>query len=275
MQPITNISRKEISNLRYIFTDIDDTLTTDGKLLPEAYQALWNLQRAGIEIIPITGRCAGWVDHFTRMWPVKAVIGENGAFYSYMDAKSGGIKKRSFLQPEEVRENQKKFSDIKKEVFAKYPDLKVASDQNYREFDLAIDYNEDVPKRGKSERNKMVLEIKKIYEKFGATTKISSIHLNGWFGDYNKLTMAKILTQELFDIEIEAHLDWFLFSGDSPNDEPMFSYFPLSVGVKNVEDFVDQIKTLPKYVTSYIGSLGFAQMAEIILEKRGNKNENN
>ncbi|MHA1393876.1 MAG: HAD family hydrolase [Promethearchaeota archaeon] len=132
--------------IKVVFCDIDDTISTEGKILPESYAAMWKLHRAGIYVVPITGRCAGWVDHIARMWPVRGVVGENGAFYAYMDYSGSHqkLKKRYYLNPEEVKDAKKKFENIKKEIFEIFPQLKVASDQPYREFDLAIDYCEDV-----------------------------------------------------------------------------------------------------------------------------------
>jgi hypothetical protein len=252
-----------------VFADIDDTISSEGKILPEAYNALWKLQQSGINIVPITGRCAGWVDHIARMWPVKGVVGENGAFYAYMDysGETPRLKKRYYFPPEKVKELKVKFEDIKKEVFQKYPTTALASDQPYREFDLAIDFCEDVPPLKPEE----VDEVVKIYEKYGANTKVSSIHVNGWFGDYDKLTMTKIFSKEVLAIQEEDMKNTCLFVGDSPNDQPMFAYFPYSVGVKNIENFIGRIKTLPRYVCSKPGGLGFAEMVEIILSKKKNQ----
>jgi HAD superfamily hydrolase (TIGR01484 family) len=252
--------------IKTVFADIDDTISTEGKILPEAYNAMWELYNNGINMVPITGRCAGWVDHIARMWPVKGVVGENGAFYAYMDysSKIPRLKKRYYFPPETVKETKKKFEDIKAEVFAKYPTAAVASDQPYREFDLAIDFCEDVPPLKPED----VDEIVKIYEKHGANTKISSIHVNGWFGDYDKLTMTKIFAKEILnsnELQLKAQC---LFIGDSPNDQPMFAYFPFSVGVKNIENFITKIKNPPVYKCSKVGGLGFAEMVSVILSKR-------
>ena len=43
-----------------VFTDIDDTLTTEGAITADALQALQNLKAAGLMVIPITGRPVGW-----------------------------------------------------------------------------------------------------------------------------------------------------------------------------------------------------------------------
>ncbi|MBD3352855.1 MAG: HAD-IIB family hydrolase [Candidatus Lokiarchaeota archaeon] len=265
MIPISEISQDIVSKIKLVLCDIDDTISTEGKILPEAYNALWKLKRAGFHVVPITGRCAGWVDHIARMWPVSGVIGENGAFYAYMDISSDHkkLKKRYYLQPDEVKEAQKKFEDIKKEVFSLFPQVKVASDQPYRQFDLAIDFCEDVPPL----ERKDVLKIVNIFENYGAQTKISSIHVNGWFGDYDKLTMTKIFSKEQLKIDLEKTPEKALFIGDSPNDQPMFNFFPISVGVQNINNFKDLINNFPTYVTKKPAGLGFAEIVKIIIEK--------
>ena len=266
MELFSNLPQKAAKKIKVVFCDIDDTISSEGKILPESYSALWKLQQNGIDVVPITGRCAGWVDHIARMWPVKGVVGENGAFYAHMDTSTNQprLKKRYFLKPEEVKDAQKKFENIKEEVFSLYSTAKVASDQPYRDFDLAIDFCEDVPPLPRED----VLKIVEIYEKYGANTKISSIHVNGWFGDYDKLTMTKIFSKEQLGINLDKSKDKALFIGDSPNDQPMFKFFPISVGVSNVKNFLDIIEDLPTYVTVKKSGLGFAEMVDILLEKR-------
>jgi len=264
--PIKKFPKSLAKNIKVVFCDIDDTISTNGKILPESYLALWKLYRAGIHVVPITGRCAGWVDHIARMWPVKGVIGENGAFYAYMDDSISQKKllKRYYFRPEEIKDLKIKFEDIKKEVFQLFPQLKLASDQPYREFDLAIDYCEDVPPLDKSE----LIKIVKIFEKYGAKTKISSIHVNGWFGDYDKLKMTKIFSKEQLNMDEERLKKESIFIGDSPNDQPMFQFFENSVGVSNIMNFINFFDYLPKYTTKNEAGLGFAEFAQCIIKKR-------
>ena len=268
MLPLSQLKSSDLAKIQVIFADIDDTISTEGKILPEAYSALWNLYNAGLKVVPITGRCAGWVDHITRMWPVTGVVGENGAFYSYMDYSNQPIKlkKRYYLSPDQKLKDLVKFEAIKLEIFQKFPTCKVASDQPYREFDLAIDFCEDVPPLSLDEVN----EIVQIYNKHGATTKISSIHVNGWFGDFDKLKMTKIFAREVLKLSLEDHPERAIFIGDSPNDEPMFNFFPLSIGVQNIRKFENVIKTHPKYITEKPSGLGFAEMVSFILKNRVN-----
>ena len=261
MKPIEQLPPKLIKRLRAVFFDIDDTFSLDSKILPQAYQALWDLKDAGIKLVPITGRPAGWCDHIARMWPVDAVVGENGAFYFWCDPKDGKFHSYFNDSGKERREKRLRLNEIKNEILQAVPGTGIASDQNYREADLAIDFCEDVP----SLPQEQIDRICRVFEKHGATYKVSSIHVNGWFGNYSKIEMTKTMVSRLWGRNLDDEKDQYVFCGDSPNDEPMFEYFPNSIGVQNVMNFKDRLIVKPAYVTSGEGGIGFAQVAEIIL----------
>jgi HAD superfamily hydrolase (TIGR01484 family) len=261
---VESISPELLQNLQGILFDLDDTFTTRGKIPACSFNALWDLRNAGLTLIAVTGRPAGWCDHIARMWPVDGVVGENGAHYFWFDEKEGKLKKR-FLDTDSVRaENRHRLIAIRDEILTAVPGSALASDQHYREADLAIDYCEDVPPLG----FEAVSRICRIFEAHGATCKVSSIHVNGWFGKYDKLGMVKRFVTERFGLDLDAEKGSFAYCGDSPNDEPMFQYFPISVAVKNVLKFVAQMKTLPAYITSLEGGEGFAEFANHILQNR-------
>jgi len=112
-----------------------------------------------------------------------------------------------------------------------------------------------------------VEKIVRIFEHAGARAKISSIHVNGWFGDYDKLAMTRLFFREQFDRDLAVVRDKVVFVGDSPNDEPMFAYFTHAVGVANVRDFVDHMKHPPTWVTQREGGFGFAEMVAVLLDR--------
>jgi len=262
--PIETISPELLQKLKGVLFDLDDTFTTHGKIPACSFTALWDLKKAGLTVVAVTGRPAGWCDHIARMWPVDGVVGENGAFYFWFDGKEKKLKKR-FLDTDSVRaEKRQHLITIRDEILAAVPGSALASDQHYREADLAIDYCEDVPPLGPE----AVSKICHIFKAHGAACKVSSIHVNGWFGNYDKLGMAKRFTTERFGLELDAEKVNFAYCGDSPNDEPMFQYFPISVGVNNVSKFVDQMQAMPAYITSLEGGEGFAEFAGHILRNR-------
>ncbi|NQU38653.1 MAG: HAD-IIB family hydrolase [Lentisphaerae bacterium] len=246
-------------HVRCLFTDIDDTLSTDGKITSEAYSALWRVHDAGIAVVPVTGRPAGWCDHIARMWPVDGVIGENGGFYFRMT--DDGMSRVFLYDAEERAEFRSRLELIKRELLREVPGCGIASDQSYREYDLAIDFREDVPPLPAH----LIQRIVDIFESHGATAKVSSIHVNGWFGAFDKLTMAKQYAQDVLGISPEDNNQAFAFCGDSPNDEPMFAFFDNSFGVANVSDFLGQMTHHPAFITTKRGGAGFAEAVDAIL----------
>ncbi len=251
----------ESNPIRYVLTDIDDTLTINGRLPSVAFVAMEKLQAAGIAVIPITGRPAGWCDHIARMWPVDGVVGENGAFYFRYN---GGIRKmiRRYWKLEKERcTDRKRLDAIQRQVLKSVPGARVASDQAYREADLAIDFCEDVAPLTSVDIDLIVA----CFTEAGAQAKISSIHVNGWFGDYDKLAMTRLLFEEVFSEDINAIREQVIYVGDSPNDAPMFGFFPNSVGVANVKNFTGIMPHDPAWVTEREGGFGFAEMASGLL----------
>ena len=248
--------------VKTIFTDIDDTLTHEGRLPDSSYSMLWKLFEAGFEIIPVTGRPAGWCEMIARLWPVNAIIGENGAFYfQYKEKKM----KRHFAIEESLRiENQKKLKLIEEEVFKEIPKACLASDQFTRLFDLAIDFCEDVDPLQQSDIQKIV----DVFKRHGATAKVSSIHVNGWFGSYDKRSMCEIFYKNEYGKDLKDHQETCAFVGDSPNDEPLFGFFDNSCAVGNIKTFIDQIKDKPKYVMPGLGAEGFVQLSEHLLKQK-------
>ena len=169
---------------------------------------------------------------------------------------------RRFLQSEQVRaEGRRKLDALRERILAEVPGCALASDQAYREADLAIDFCEDVPPLD----DVAVDRIAELMREAGATAKISSIHVNGWFGDYDKLGMTRLLMRECFDVDLDLRRDGYVFVGDSPNDEPMFEYFPNAVGVANVMSFGDRLRVEPAYVTASPGGEGFAELVDFLV----------
>lgn len=253
------------SKIEFVLTDIDDTLTTEGQLEAKSYEALWRLHDAGLKVIPITGRPAGWCEMIARFWPVDGVVGENGGFYfKYAANKGEKIKKmqRWFYTGEnEIKQNRTKLSVIENEILSSVQGSAIASDQFCRIMDLAIDFCEDVNPLSPED----VVKIVEIFHKHGAQAKVSSIHVNGWFGNYDKLTtIFKFLSNE-YGLSEEVALSKCIFVGDSPNDEPMFAKLPHSFGVANIRKFASQMKTFPAYVSPSAGGAGFTEITNRIL----------
>jgi len=261
MKPFATFPEALKGTIGYVLTDIDDTLTVAGRIPAAAFSAMQRLQNAGIRVVPITGRPAGWCDHIARMWPVEAVVGENGAFYFRYDETQKRMVRRYWRTDAQRREDRRKLELLKESILREVPGSAVSADQVYREADLAIDYCEDIPPLSKP----AVADIVRRFEAVGATAKPSSIHVNGWFGDYDKLSMTRRLFAEVFHQDLDAIRERVIFTGDSPNDVPMFAYFPNAVGVANVVDFESEMTSLPAWVTAGRGGHGFAEMVDGLL----------
>jgi len=261
MQPLSALPDTVRRSIRGVLTDIDETLSTKGKITAQAYSAMERLRAEGRLVVPVTGRPAGWCDHIARMWPVDAVVGENGAFYMTHDDRLHKLKVCHAVGATERRKNRRRLSAIASRILREVPGCAIASDQPYRESDLAIDYCEDVTPVSAHGVERIV----ELMVAEGMTAKVSTIHVNGWFGNHNKLSMSRRLFADVFGIDLDAERERFIFVGDSPNDAPMFDFFPCSVGVANVRSFAQTLETPPKYVTRCEAGVGFAELADFLL----------
>lgn len=264
MQPLSTLSATAAAAVRWLLCDIDDTVTTEGRLPAASVLAMERLGAAGITVIPITGRPAGWCDHIARMWPVDAVVGENGALYFRYDRDAKRMIRRFFVDDTQRQLDRAKLDILRRRILSEVPGCGIASDQPYREADLAVDFCEDVAPLPRAD----VRRIAALFEAAGAHAKISSIHVNGWFGDYDKLAMTRALFAEQYGVDIEQVRDRAVFAGDSPNDAPMFGFFGLSVGVANVLDFKDELASSPRFVTQHRSGAGFVELVDHLLSLR-------
>ncbi len=264
MLPISAIPASDLRDIRFVLADIDDTMTANGKLPAESYSALWGLHDAGIGVIPVTGRPAGWCDLISRQWPVCGVVGENGAFAFYLD----GEHRRTLFHPDAPapERNRDRLERIARRVYDSIPGTRPAKDQFSRLFDVAVDFREEPPLLGYD----VATRIKSLFEDSGARAKVSSIHVNAWFGSYDKLSMARHFLAERFALDIDEPTAnrTILFCGDSPNDEPMFGAFRLSVAVANIEPFVATLDSPPAYLCARESAAGFVELVGLLLDSR-------
>ncbi|HWI81717.1 HAD-IIB family hydrolase [Ramlibacter sp.] len=264
MRPLHEMPAAVAARVHTVFSDIDDTLTTEGQLTVQAYGALAALRAAGLRVVLVTGRPAGWCDHIARMWPVDAVIGENGAFYFWYDAAARKLKSRHVFDAATRAANTERLAEVRETILREVPGCALASDQFCRLYDLAIDFCEDVPPLPASAVQRIVA----LMERAGMTAKVSSIHINGWFGQYDKLSMAHLFLRERHGLALDAERERCVFAGDSPNDAPMFAYLPNAVGVANVARFALPAGQAPAYVTPSEAGAGFSELARFLIQAR-------
>lgn len=264
LQPLAEFPAADRRAIDTVLFDIDDTITLGGRIPARAYEAMERLHQAGIVVVPVTGRPAGWCDLIARLWPVDAVVGENGAFYFHYDTQARRMHRCFWYGAERRDRDRALLGAVAERILAAVPAARVAADQGYRESDLAIDYCEDVPRLPREHVRRIVRE----FENAGAVAKVSSIHVNGWFGEYDKRAMSTRLLSDLFGRDPEESVRTSVFVGDSPNDAPMFDLFPHSVGVANVRAFAAELTTAPRWVTLAPGGLGFAELVDALLAAR-------
>ena len=247
------------NNIVGVFTDIDDTLTTEGTITADALQALHDLKAAGLMVIPITGRPVGWSIPFASTWPVNAMVAENGAVALLPDATQNQVTK-IYQQDETSRtHNFQEMQRISKRVLQEIPGTVMAQDSAGRETDIAFDHSEF----HKLTKEK-IQQVTKLLQEKGMTTTVSSIHINAWFGDHNKWHGAQWILKELTGRDLKQELDQWVYVGDSTNDQVMFEHFTHSVGVANIKRFEKELKHLPAYVAQQERGAGFAEVARLL-----------
>jgi len=256
MQPVSieRMDGETCRALRLVLTDIDGTMTdARGRIPSSAFAALEKARTRGLRTVVVTGRPAGWCDLIARTWPVDGVVGENGGLALWLE---GDRMRREFLEDEAARRrNRERLDDVAREVIAEVPGCAIAADQPYRELDLAVDFAEDVGPLDEAAIN----AIEAVFARHGAHAKVSNIHVNGWFGDYDKLGMCRRMARKWWDLDLNAEPQLATFLGDSPNDEPMFAHFPHAIGVANVRAYLHRMTHAPHWITRGDGAAGFAE----------------
>lgn len=274
--PLSDWPRAACRGLAGVLTDIDDTLTTEGAITQDALDALAALRAAGLRVIAITGRPAGWSEPFAATWPVDAIVAETGAVALLRppeisgemglqaNADKRGQLSKWYLQDAATRATHfARMQQVARQILAEVPGAQLARDSAGRETDIAVDHSEftHLPPEG-------IAQVQRIMRAAGMTATVSSIHVNGWYGTHDKLVGARWIVRELLGRNLDDELDRWVFVGDSLNDQVMFEHFPHSVGVANVARFVPQLRHLPRYVTQGARGAGFAELARAILARR-------
>jgi HAD superfamily hydrolase (TIGR01484 family) len=239
-----------------VLTDIDDTLTTEGAITADALEALAQLHRAGVRVVPVTGRPAGWSEPFARDWPVAAIVAENGGVAVLPDGRK--------LYPQSAGERAANFARMQQvaaRVLREVPGTRLARDSAGRETDIAVDHSEfaHLPQDA-------IARVVAIMKSEGMQATVSSIHINGWYGRHDKLEGARWIVRQLFDRDLDAEIARWVYVGDSTNDVLMFERFALSVGVANIRRFEAQLECAPRWITPSERGAGFAEVARAVLQ---------
>ena len=262
MLPLAQWSWNARRGLSGVLTDIDDTLTTEGAITPDALQALFDLKAAGLPVIAITGRPVGWSEPFAATWPVDAIVAENGAVALVAD-RQGAVSKR-YLQDAITREaNFTRMQQVLARIEHEVPGATRSTDSPGRECDIAIDHSEFVHLD-----ETQIAAVVALMRSESMHATVSSIHINGWYGDHDKLVGARWAVRELFGRDLDDEMNRWAYVGDSTNDQLMFEAFAYSIGVANVRRFVPRLKHLPRFIAEAERGAGFAEVARAVLAAR-------
>lgn len=255
MRPLATASRSEFAAVRFVLTDMDDTLTLRGRLAARTYEALERLQAAGVIVLPVTAAPAGWGDQMARMWPVDGVIAENGGLFLERD-RHGAL--RTFWSPHPAAEREQ-LDEIAAKVKRRVNFAVLADDQPFRLTTLAFQDPGDEGRR------------RELLEALGAEglrTTTNNLWVLGWLGGFDKLTMARRILSARFALDAEADNAAILYVGDSINDAPMFDFCEKSVGVSTVINYLPHLLKPPAWVTRGPGGAGFVEVADAVIAAR-------
>lgn len=263
LQPLSQWPIAERRAVRGVFTDIDDTLTHQGAITPQALDALRQLRAAGLAVIAITGRPVGWSLPFAASWPVDAIVAENGSVA--LLGRPDAPPRRVYMETDagRRRENFRRLQSVAARLLREVPQARLALDSPGRETDIAIDHSE-FHHLGAAQ----IAQVVRIMRSEGMHATVSSIHINGWYGEHDKLAGARWILRECFGRELAAEIGAWAYVGDSTNDQLMFQAFPNSVGVANIRRFLPELTHRPRYLSASERGTGFAEVARALLLAR-------
>lgn len=255
---------QRLAGLRGLCTDIDDTLTRDGAIEPAALEALQALRAAGVPVIAVTGRPMGWSRPFVHEWPLEAIVAENGAVALRRDPHAPDGLRIDYLQDAATRTvNAQRLQAVAQRILHELPHARLAQDSAGRVTDIAVDHAEHARLDADD-----IARVVALMRAAGMTATVSSIHVNGWFGTHDKWSGACWALALLQGRDLEQEVEQWAYVGDSPNDQPMFERFALSVGVANLREHAAQLHSWPAYVTDAERGQGFAEVARAVLAAR-------
>ena len=260
-QPLAESPSAIALDLRGVLTDIDDTLTYEGQIAPEALTALAQLRAAGLVVIAITGRPAGWSEPFARDWPIDAIVAENGGVA--LAWRDGALVTRYAQDLITRTTNARRLKATAARLLREVPQARLARDSSGRITDIAIDHAEYHQLDAAA-----IDQVVAIMRAEGLNATVSSIHINGWIGDHDKWSGARWIVREHCGVALEDERARWVYVGDSANDQIMFQALPWSVGVANIAGYLPLLVHPPRYITRAARGAGFAELADHLLAQR-------
>lgn len=243
--------------VRALFSDVDGTMTTGERVDAATYAALEKLGEAGIPVIMVTGRPAGFGFAFMKMTGCLACVAENGGVTFVREGRK--VIKQYGVPAASLPEWRRRMSDAAVDVMSKVPGARLSSDSKYREVDLAIDWNEEV-QLSREDAETCV----SILQKAGFAAVRSSVHVNFGPPHFDKLSACMQVVKRVLGGDTN-NLAPYVYVGDALNDAPMFEGFPTSVGVANIRTWWDELSHKPAYITERPEGAGLRELVEHVL----------
>ena len=250
--PLSPLNQSTLSNIRLIASDVDGTLTHNGKFSTNFISTLLDLQSAGIKVLLVTGRSAGWVSALVNYLPVAGAIAENGGLFLQPNGQQDLLSSIPNISRHRILlENT--FHQIKQ----LFPNLQTSTDNHFRITDWTFDVN-DLSAND-------IQAISSQCQQMGWSFTYSNVQCHIKPPHQDKATGLDAVLNNHFP---ELNSQQVLTIGDSPNDEAMFNpaKFPISVGVANVRHYQDKMLHLPKYMTHASEFAGFQELAQLLLK---------
>lgn len=260
-EPLADCPGATLAAKDILLTDVDDTLTRGGRVAASTLAALERLEAAGIDVIPITGACAGWGDHIARAWPVAGVIAESGAIA--LRRAGRGLERTYWSDAATLAAEQQRVLATVERLQHRWP-LPLAGDQPFRIADVALDHAQEA---GPFPAETVAAVIRSLRDE-GFHASASSIHVNVWIGDFDKRATAGRCLRDWYGLDAAAAADRVLFVGDAPNDEPLFAALPDTVGVANIAPHLGELSAPPRWLTRASHGAGVEELAGQWLQAR-------
>lgn len=261
MKPLTSLDHGEANRLVGVLFDLDDTFLDEGKLTEDAYAALFRLSRAGLRLIAVTGRPAGWGEVMARQWPVDAVVTENGAITLYREER--GVARWQEVDPATRRTRRERLATGVASLLSEFPTVRLSDDSHARESDAALDIGERVHVPVDE-----IARIERAARLLGFRTFVSSVHLHLTLDSFDKATGTLAFLVAHFQEDPTAARGRYAYIGDSANDASCFFAFLSSFGVANVAASLPRLSVPPRYLAWAERGAGFVEIADAILALR-------
>lgn len=261
MLPISEFEPACARALAGVVFDVDDTLTRQGRVEAESFQALWLLRAAGLRLIAVTGRPLGFAEIIARTWPVDVAVGENGA--GFIRVTDTGLQRGYYADEPTRTQHSASLANVQARVAREAPFAQLTDDSWARRCDVAWDVAERVQLSAAQ-----IAALRALIQSSGARCMVSSVHAHALLGEYDKATGAVLAGREALGEDLARERERWLFVGDSGNDAAAFAYFPRSAGVANVTAHLSALPVPPRYVSSADRGRGFAEIAQLLLQLR-------